>query len=110
MSKHRGSKSCPDLCVMKKVRLCCIQKTSDFSTHLLKHLKSHLIGKITIHIAVRKSTSKNLHDEMSCWTFPSHLNVCSTTPNGQNYDTQFCNLHTAHPCCVEHTLTSNGMI
>src|SRR5258706_13202083 len=44
-------------------------KTSVFSTHLFKPLKSLLKGEISVHIAVRKSTSKNLHDEMSCWTF-----------------------------------------
>src|SRR6266567_3962995 len=36
-------------------------------------LKSLLKGEISVHIAVHKSTSKNLHDEMSCWTFPSRL-------------------------------------
>ncbi len=29
-------------------------------------------GEISVHIAVRKSTSQNLQDEMSCWTLPSH--------------------------------------
>ncbi len=65
MSKHRASKSCPDLCVLRKVRLRCIQKTSDSSTHLFKPLKSLLKGEISVHIAVYKSTSKKPHDEMS---------------------------------------------
>src|ERR1700680_3218625 len=43
-------------------------KTSDFSTHLFKPLKFLLKGEISVHIAVRKSTSKNLHDEMRSWT------------------------------------------
>jgi hypothetical protein len=39
---------------------------SDFSTHLFKPRKSFLKDEINVHIAVRKSTSKNLDDEMSC--------------------------------------------
>jgi hypothetical protein len=38
MSKHRGSKSCPDLCVLRKVRLRCIQKTSQPVEKLLAEL------------------------------------------------------------------------
>jgi hypothetical protein len=72
MSKHRGSKSCPDLCVLRKVRLRCIQKTSRFATHPSKSLKPHLEGEISVHIAICKSMSQNLHDEMSCYAIPSH--------------------------------------
>jgi hypothetical protein len=44
---------------------------SDFSTHLFKPLKTPLKGEISVHIAIRKSTSKNLRD------FLKNLTTCS---------------------------------
>src|SRR5439155_20832311 len=82
MSKHRGSNSCPDLCVLRKLRLRCIQKSSVFATHPSKSFKPHLEGEISVHIAICKSISQNLRDEMSCCTIPSRLPCLF-------YDTEF---------------------
>jgi hypothetical protein len=51
MSKHRGSKSCPDLCVLRKVRLRCIQKTSQ----PVEKLPAELPGKQMSLTALRES-------------------------------------------------------
>jgi hypothetical protein len=49
-----------------------VQQTSRFATHPSKSLKPHLEGEISVHIAICKSMSQNLHDEMSCCAIPSH--------------------------------------
>src|SRR5438128_11017949 len=44
-----------------------------FATLPSKSLKPHLEHEISVHIAICKSMSQNLHDEMSCCTIPSRL-------------------------------------
>ena len=102
MSKHRGSKSCPDLCVLRKVRLRCIQKSSVFATHPFTPLNSYLEGEISVHIAICKSTSKNVHDKMSCCTMTSHWNACSTTRNWKETTTP--NDYQIYNCGRPHSL------
>ena len=56
MSKHRGSKSCPDLCVLRKVRLRCIQKTSQ----PVEKLPAELMGNL-MSLTVRRFLRVEIH-------------------------------------------------